>query len=150
VLENRNSAVQRQYELLSILDSKASALLGFDALALASIAVWLGYVPLNYMHLMLDVVFVLLLLSCVCLLQIVRLRWARSNETEATLDGTRTLRTRYYRTAWVLSLVSVVVVIAVSLVHTYGTLLVATDSCGPVCSRFYSGKVFGNLDYGAR
>jgi hypothetical protein len=64
MLENVNENVKNQYELLNILDSKASALLTFNAIALASISIWLGYVPLNYLHLALDLIFIVLLLSC--------------------------------------------------------------------------------------
>lgn len=145
--EIRDEAVRLQYELLGILDSKAAALLGFDALALAGVSIWLGYVPLNYLHLVLDIVFVTLLLSCALLLIIIWLRWAHPGDNERSLDRIRLLRTKFYRNAWYLSGASVAILIAASGVHTVGTILIATNNCGSGCSSFYSDRVFGNLDY---
>ncbi len=68
--DDDSPAIQRQYELLNILDAKAAALLTFNALSLTAIAVWLGYVPLNFLHLSLDLVFLALLTSCAFLLAI--------------------------------------------------------------------------------
>src|SRR3712207_4155744 len=78
--ELRNADVKDQYELLNILDHKASALLTFNAVALASISIWLGYVSLNFLHLALDLVFLALLFSCTTLLRIIWLRWASVHE----------------------------------------------------------------------
>lgn len=145
--EIRDEAVKLQYELLGILDSKAAALLGFDALALAGVSIWLGYVPLNYLHLVLDFVFITLLLSCALLLMIIWLRWAHPGDTEQTLDRIRRIRTKFYRSAWLLSAASVFILIAASVVHTVGTILVATNNCDQECTSFYSDNVSGNLDY---
>jgi hypothetical protein len=149
MLENVNENVKNQYELLNILDSKASALLTFNAIALASISIWLGYVPLNYLHLALDLIFIVLLLSCGFLLRIIWLRWAEIQEHVDDLDRVRHDRTRHYRLAWKLSIGSVVCLVLISIVHTLGTALVSTGTCGPLCSDFYSEKIFGNLDYGS-
>src|SRR5690349_16567455 len=130
MLENYDEAVKNQYELLNILDGKASALLTFNALALASISIWVGYVPLNYLHLILDVVFVVLLVSCGFLLYIIWLRWAKLHDRVYALDKVRVDRTRCYRFAWKLSAASVTCLIAVSIVHGVGTALIATNSCG--------------------
>jgi len=147
VPENEEAAIDKQYELLNILDSKASALLTFNAIALASISIWLGYVPLNFLHLSLDLVFVVLLLSCAGLLRIIWLRWASTRENVEALDRIRQARTGHYRLAWILSFGSIICLIAISLVHLTGTLLIATDNCQSRCQVFYSEKVFGNLDY---
>jgi hypothetical protein len=145
--ETREEAVKLQYELLSILDSKASALLTFDAVALASLSIWLGYIPLNYMHLSLDLVFLAMLFSCVVLLTIIWLRWASDADDESRLNEIREVRTARYRLAWRLSLSGMTMIIIVSVVHTAGTALIATNHCSTTCRYFYSENVFGNLDY---
>ena len=147
IFETRSEAVKLQYELLGILDSKASALLTFDAVLLASLSIWLGYIPLNYMHAALDVAFAVLLISCGSLLIIIWLRWATNQEDEHRLNLIRVMRTRCYHFSWRLSLASILVVLAVSCIHTVGTFLVATNSCSVNCQAFYSEDVFGNLDY---
>ena len=145
--EIRDDAVKLQYELLGIIDSKAAALLSFDAVALASLSIWLGYIPLNYMHFTLDVVFIMLLVSCLCLLMIISLRWATAADNETSLNAIRNTRTKFYSAAWKLSLSGIGAILVESIVHTYGTILIATDTCGSKCGSFYSEKVFGNLDY---
>lgn len=147
MFETRDEAVKLQYELLGILDSKASALLTFDALALASLSIWLGYIPLNFMHLALDVAFLIFLASCIALLVIIWLRWANQQDDEDRLNATRVLRTKCYRAAWTLSFAGMIVIVLVSLVHTWGTTLIATDNCSQACSDFYSEDIFGNIDY---
>lgn len=145
--ETADPRVQKQYELLSILDSKASALLVFNAMTLTALSVWLNYVSLNIMHLVLDVVYVALLLSCTFLLGIIALRWAKADESIQILESIRGSRTTLYTIAWWLSITSIVVVLITSMIHTVGTALKATDRCGTVCSSFYSENIFGNLDY---
>lgn len=140
--------VEREYELLNILDGKASALLTFNAIGLTALAVWLGYVPLNFLHLALDLVFLALLVSCAFLLSIIALRWATGPTDLGMLKSTRRRRTRSYRTAWTLAIGSVLLVIVISAVHAWGTVLIAVDQCGEICQGFYSSEVFGNLDYG--
>lgn len=147
MLENVDANIKNQYELLNILDGKASALLTFNAIALASISIWLGYVPLN---------------SCTS-------RWTSSlsfccslaqgccasfgcdgaavQEKIEELDRVRLERTAHYRLAWKLSIGAVVCLIAVSVVHTFGTLLISTGTCTRPCQAFFSQDVFGNLDY---
>lgn len=149
MFENVDDNIRSQYELLNILDGKASALLTFNAIALASISIWLGYVPLNFLHLALDMIFLVLLLSCASLLRIIWLRWAAVQEKVEQLDKVRLDRTEHYRLSWKLSIGSVICLIAVSIVHSIGTALVATDSCSAICTRFYSEDIFGNLDYGS-
>lgn len=99
--------IKDQYALLSILDGKSSGLLAFNTIFLTSISVWLGYVPLNFMHLALDVVFLTLLVSCAFLLGVIRLRWSRPGESVAELNRVRALRTRRYRFAWTMSAASI-------------------------------------------
>lgn len=135
------------YDLFSILDNKARALLSFNGIILAVIALWLRYVGLNYLHLILDVVFIAFLVSSYILLNIIRLHWSTLDETVQELEELRQRRTRSYRRAWRLSICSVFAVIAVSVVHTAGTALVATDRCTALCEWFYSPGVFGNVDY---
>lgn len=144
--EHSDPKVDRQYRALDILDSKASALLTFNAIALASIAIWLANVSLNFLHLALDLVFLVLLASCSALLAIIALRWALQGEDFESLDATRAKRTRYYRFAWRLSIGAIGCLIAISTVHTFGTMLIATENCSDTCQRFFSEDVFGNLD----
>ncbi len=146
VFENSDSEVQKQYELLNILDSKASALLTFNAVALASITIWLAYVSINVLHLALDLVFLVLLASCARLLAIIALRWAGASDDPSSLDATRIRRTKHYKGAWRLSIGSIACLIGISGVHTIGTVLVVTGNCGGSCAQFYSEDVFGNLD----
>ncbi|KAB2884603.1 MAG: hypothetical protein F9K38_03985 [Pseudorhodoplanes sp.] len=148
VFETADDNVRSLYQLLNIIDGKASALLSFNALLLAAISIWLGYVPQNYLHLFLDLAFLALLASCFLLLRIIWLHWSRPKET-AKLDVLRKVRTARYRFSWVLSMIAVVVVSAVSVVHTVGTGLKAFGHCqsGP-CAHFFGPEVFGNLDHG--
>lgn len=147
VFETRDKNVRSLYEMLNIIDGKASALLSFNALLLAAISIWLQYVPQNYLHLFLDLAFLVLLASCLFLLWIIWLHWPQSSEA-STLDAFRRARTRRYRISWVLSMTAVVVVSAVSVVHTVGTGLKAFGHCqsGP-CAHFFGPDVFGNLDH---
>lgn len=147
MLENADQKVAHQYELLNILDNKAAALLTFNAIALASISIWLSYVPLNVMHLSLDAIFIALLVSTAVLLLIIWIRWSTGSETDSSLDRVRLSRTKLYRLAWRLSIASVVCLIIVSVIHIVGTTLVVFGLCGDVCQVFYSEAVFGNLDY---
>lgn len=147
MLENSQENVGKQYELLNILDGKASALLTFNAIALASISIWLGYVPLNYLHLALDTIFIAMLVSCAMLLRIVWIKWATGHENLTELELVRSRRTRDYRIAWRVSMAAVICLIAVSITHAIGTALIATGHCGDACRSFYSQDVFGNLDY---
>lgn len=123
------------YANLSIIDSKSSALLGFNAIGLTAIAVWLAYIPANAFHVALDVIFLLFLISCVLCLKTVNLYWSppeiyTKHETQALeLLECRRVRTKQYRAAWRTSLFAVVLLIVASLYHEVGTLLKATGSC---------------------
>ena len=146
MLEIEDQDISNQYELLTILDGKASALLAFNSIFLASISIWLGYVPPNYLHVTLDMVFLLLLVSCFLLLQVIWLRWSRLEETSDDLDKIRKTRTTCYQGAWRISAFCIATVFAVTLVHTAGTFLQAIDQCGAPCQVFFGEAVFGNLD----
>lgn len=147
--ELNDATIREHYELLTIIDSKASALLTFNGIFLAVLTVWLGYIPLNYLHLILDVVFLALLMSCFLLLLVVWLVWSKAVPAQATqdLESVRLQRTRRYHRAWWIAAISVVTVFAVSAVHSVGTGLKATGNCGPLCERIFSEKNFGNVDY---
>jgi len=146
-MDNDNPWVQKQYELLNILDNKASGLMTFNAVFLAALSVWLGYVPLNYLHLSLDVAFLAMAISSVFLLQIIFLRWARPEDTEEHLRWVRRVRSSTYLLAWRISLAATTLVIVVSAVHTFGTAMKASGQCRAACERFFSPEIFGNLDY---
>lgn len=146
MLETSDENIKEQYELLNILDGKSSGLLTFNAIFLTSISVWLGYVPLNYLHLSLDIVFLALLVSCAFLLGVIWLKWSTPGQPAEELNQLRLRRTKRYRAAWVISAASVGAVIIVTIVHTFGTALTASGACKAACARFYSQDVFGNLD----
>jgi hypothetical protein len=141
------------YENLSVLDSKASGLLTFNAVGLAAIAVWLSYVPLNFMHLILDTVFVLLIGSCLLCLQVVVVYWAPSSHLSdaesfrRALLALRNQRTGTFRRAWVTSLISIGLLLGVSVVHTVGTLMIATGTCEETCRSVFGEDALG-LDGG--
>ncbi len=140
------------YESLNILDAKASSLLAFNAIGLAAIAIWLQYVPLNWMHLGLDIVFLLFLFSCVLCLLIIWVFWSPAShfddpERQAkTLLKLRDRRTRQYRRAWFFSSVAVVVLFVLSTFHTVGTFLYASGRCNEGCQIIYSEGNWGNRD----
>jgi hypothetical protein len=147
-MDENSPEVRREYELLNIVDSKASALLTFNAVGLTALAVWLGYIPLNLLHLSLDIVFLALLVSCAFLLAIIALRWASKSTDVDVLSELRRKRSSHYRVAWAIAIGSVFCVIVVSAIHLIGTALIAFGVCGDGCQAFYSSNVFGNLDYG--
>ena len=146
-MDENSPEVRREYELLNILDAKASALLTFNAVGLTALAVWLGYIPLNLLHLTLDVVFLALLVSCAFLLAIIALRWASKSTDADVLRRLRRRRSGHYRVAWAIAIGSVFCVTGVSAIHLIGTALIALGVCGDACQAFYSSDVFGNLDY---
>jgi hypothetical protein len=113
MLETSDENIKEQYELLNIVDGKSSGLLTFNAIFLASISVWLGYVPLNYLHLSLDIVFLALLVSCAFLLRVIWLKWSTPGQPADELNELRLRRTKRYRAAWVISAASVGAVIIV-------------------------------------
>ncbi len=146
MFETNDANVRSFYELLNIIDGKAAALLSFNALLLAAISIWLGYVPANFLHFLLDLAFLTLLGSCLFLLSILWLHWTRPVDAVA-LERLRLKRTSRYRVSWVLAMVGVVVVCAVSVVHTVGTGLKAFGACkSDRCTEFFGPDVFGNLD----
>ncbi|MCF1504681.1 hypothetical protein L0F51_13075 [Afifella sp. H1R] len=144
------SFLTHQYELLTILDGKASCLLSFNAILLAALSIWLGYIPLNFLHLSLDVVFILLLLSSLCLLRVIHLKWSDGDRTAPELDEARHIRSDYYLVAWRMTAAGTLIVILVSSIHTIGTALTAIDRCDGACARLFDQRVFGNLDYADR
>lgn len=147
--ELQDRSTKDLYELLDILDSKASALLAFNGIFLAVLSIWLGYVPLNYLHLILDVVFVFLLVSCHQLLLVVWLVWTPIDRLDGPvrLEEVRRRRTGCYRRAWRISAFGIFIVFLVSVVHTAGTAMIATGNCGDLCRTVFSEKYLGNVDY---
>lgn len=140
------------YSCLNILDGKASTLLTFNAIGLTAIAIWLQYVPANLLHLFLDCIFLFLLISCGLSLYVVSLHWSSPEELDQVdkqirvLLTKRNVRTRCYKMAWCLSILSVLVLFLVAGFHTIGTYLTVSDSCGPTCEAIFGEKVFGNVD----
>ncbi len=123
------------YNNLSILDSKASSLLTFNALGLAVLAVWLGGVPANVFHVALDFAFLLLLISCIFCLVCVRLYWSSTKnliQRDVHLDELlerRDRRSKYYRRARMLSLTALIVVLVPTVLHSLVVFLYAFGIC---------------------
>lgn len=145
VSELNSSDVKNQYALLSILDGKAAALLTFNAIFLATLAIWIQNLVLNAMHLILDLVFIALLLSCYLILRVIPLKWSSGAETASELNDLRAHRTESYQRAWQVSKWSILAVIAVTAVHTLGTVLHVADACDGRCAWFYGPSVFGGF-----
>lgn len=111
------------YESLGILDSKASALLTFNGIALAALAIWMEGSATGVQHMLLDAAFLLSLASsCFCLM----VNWIRWESTEELLQeqqhavdllALRDKRTRHYRVAWVFAFLSVLLIVVVTLWH---------------------------------
>ena len=137
--------VKDQYYLLDILDNKASALLTFNAIFLAALAIWLGYIALNILHFILDAVFLALLYSCYRILRTIQLKWSEGEESAKELDTIRHTRTKDYQRAWRVSMYSIIVVILVTIIHSIGTLLITLGLCTGYCEVFYSKDVFGGV-----
>ena len=149
---DRAAIFEHLYGCLSIIDQKSSSLLTFNAIGLASLAVWLGYVPLNWLHFSLDIIFLLFLVSCCLCLLVVTLHWSSVAELRDLRQQTETLlakrdsRTAQYRRALCISSLCVVLLVVVSSVHAVGTLLMASDNCPPSCQEFYGRESWG-IDY---
>lgn len=117
------------YDNLNILDSKASSLLTFNGVLLAALAIWLNALPRNLFHLVLDLIFVVLLVSCTLCLRIVWMYWVGSGDLDAPEDHAQSLvlrrdeRTIFYRLAWWLSIVSVALTTVAAGYHTLETYL---------------------------
>jgi amino acid transporter len=138
------------YANLSVLDSKASSLMAFNAIGLTALAVWLESIPSNWLHLALDIVFLLFLFSSATCLVTVWVYWSPPHhfgkpvlQTKALLEK-RNRRTRLYRVSWVLSSLAVAVLTVVSLIHAIGTALYASGGCGERCQAVFSEGKWGN------
>jgi len=144
VYPEQNRRFEFLYGNLSILDSKASSLLTFNAIGLTALAVWLEYIPQNWFHFVLDFTFVLFLLSCALCLITVWVYWSPPEHFQKpdlqmqTLLAKRNQRTSLYRLAWLLSSVAVVVLTFASVFHGFGTLLKASGNCGELCEKIFS------------
>jgi hypothetical protein len=146
------------YDNLSIIDSKSASLLTFNAIGLAAISIWLGYVPPNQLHFWLDVVFVAFVSSCCLCLLAVFLYWSTkaggrgrprpAREVEATLLRKRRFRTWVYRFAWAISGLSVLALLVISIYHGYGTYRKVYGSCDADCMKQFGPENWGNLDFG--
>lgn len=152
ILPDREKRFAFLYGNLSILDQKSSTLLAFNAIGMTAISVWLGYVPPNWLHLALDLIFLVLLASCALALSVVNLHWSTIEELSDDELQTRTLlrkrdsRTISYKRAWALSVTSVLALFVVSSVHTVGTFVQAAGRCNEICAEIFSQDAFGNLD----
>jgi hypothetical protein len=155
---NTGKIFEHLYGTLSIIDSKAASLLTFNAIGLAAISIWLGYVPPNKLHYWLDVVFVALVLSCCLCLLAVSIFWSTerdigegdvsTGQVEATLLRKRWGRTVSYRFAWAISGLSVLALLFISAYHAHGTYRKVYGSCDADCMKQFGPENWGNLDFG--
>ena len=137
------------YGNLSIIDSKASTLLTFNAIGLTVLAVWLQNIPPNWLHFALDTVFVVFLISSAYCLGTAWLFWSppsdyedRDTQTLGLLEK-RDFRTSLYHTAWKMASVAVVSLLLISIFHGIGTYMIASETCGENCRRIFSQNNWG-------
>ncbi len=106
------------YRSLTILDDKASALLSFNSIMLAAIAVFLTSTGDDLARVVFLVAFLIMGASCCLCLQVVRLYWsdtdslADSERFWLDLNLVRDHRTRVYRIAWLLAGSALLVLVA--------------------------------------
>jgi hypothetical protein len=140
------------YGNLTILDGKTASLLTFNALGLAVLAVWLTRIPPNKLHAVLDLVFIVFLISCALCLATVNVFWSptshfRAEQFQLTeLIRKRNQRTRFYRGAWRTLWLAVLVLIGVSLFHGAGTALRALGRCQSSCQELFSESQWGTAE----
>jgi len=127
------------YRDLSVVDGKAASLLTFNAIGLTALAVWLATIEPNLLHLVLDGVFLLFLISCGLLLIPVRVYWSPSShfdDAEKQVDelvSRRQRRTGFYTFAWWMSLAAIGVLVVVSTLHGYHTFYHSMGWCEAGC-----------------
>jgi len=137
------------YSNLSIIDSKASSLLTFNAIGLTVLAVWLQNIPPNWLHFTLDVIFVVFLISSSYCLRTVWLFWSPPSDyldcdtQTLKLLEKRDFRTKLYHAAWKMSSVAVASLLLISIFHGIGTYLIAAEICGDTCQRIFSQDNWG-------
>lgn len=128
IATNYRERLEFFYEGLSILDSKASSLLTFNAVGLTALAIWLANIPVNFFHVVLDFAFLGFLASCIFCLAIVWLHWVSTPELNTDEEYSlklleiRDARTVLYRWAWLLAVLAVIVTGLASLHHTFETV----------------------------
>ena len=137
------------YENLSILDSKASSLLTFNALGLAAISFWLRDISADLFHVVLDIAFLMFLVSCLLCLRVVRLWWSPTGslrQRDAHLEDLirrRDKRTYRYRVGWWLSCIAVVAIVLASTIHSIGIALYAFGICEGRCQQIFKDGSWG-------
>lgn len=142
--QKAKNKIDRLYGNLDSIDGKCASLLTFNGLCLAFISIWLGYVPLNWLHFSLDMVFLVFLFSCgVCLLPIT-IHWVSGKKSDKRKADIKKLRlerkrrTRMYRASWALSGLSLIALVGISGIHTYGTFRIASDDCQERCKEIFA------------
>lgn len=145
--ELSDNTTRDRYEILGILDSKASALLAFNALFLAMLAVWLNYIPLNVAHLILDAIFIAIVYSSVILLRVIDLKWFTSEPfLNDDWDELRQTRTSKYQRARQISLCCAVSILLLTIAHMVGTFTVASGVGSETLGFLTDPALFGNFD----
>ncbi len=146
--EYENEDSRQKYEMLNAIDGKSASILSFNALILAGISIWLTQIPQNYFHLVLDIIFLSILYSCYKILDTTILFWkghspGAEQPDEGTLEGKVTGRTISVNSAQWISKASIVVVMLLCAIHTFDTLLRATNSCPNWCEVYFGHEYLG-------
>ena len=111
------------YQNLSILDSKASTLLSFNSVVLAVVAIIMTGTQNTGLNCFYFLSMLCLLVSCILCLCIVWIHWSTTDDMAnidqhaSTLLKVRFKRTREYRIAWWLSLLSVLMLAVATLLR---------------------------------
>lgn len=137
------------YENLSILDSKASSLLTFNALGLAAISFWLNGVSTDLFHVLLDIGFLFFLLSCLLCLWVVHLWWSTTGLLQQRdvhlqcLIKWRDRRTIQYRIAWWMSFLAVILITVATVIHSAGVACFAMELSNINCNTTFPDGSWG-------
>ncbi|MEM6595947.1 MAG: hypothetical protein AAF672_14260 [Pseudomonadota bacterium] len=120
-----NPNIKLEYDLLTILDKKASALLTSNSIFLAVLTGRFNDLIADIPRSISTTITVLLLISCLLLFTAIYLRWTKHDKIEGKdvkkrtedLENIRRRRTIAYQTAWFMSAGSILVLICFSLLQ---------------------------------
>ncbi|MFG1479949.1 hypothetical protein V5F53_15010 [Xanthobacter sp. V4C-4] len=148
LLPNIDGEIDKYYSYLDIIDGKAGVVLTFNGIMLAVIGIWLEYIPFNIMHMLLDIIFIMYLISSYMILKVSELYFAKSR-VDVGLEATVLLRRDACNRSVFVSRCATFLIISVSVLHGIGTFMLVTPMCDaiPGCRIFYSQKYFSNIDY---
>jgi hypothetical protein len=116
---------QFMYDNLNIIDSKSSALLTFNSLIIAVLAIWTTNNKLGMFLYVYSIILILFLVSSLLCLITVFLHWSSSNDFENPenhidlLLQVREKRTIKYRYAWYLAYFGIFIMIAAKIIEVF-------------------------------